>query len=88
MTLNIAIVGTGNVARSSYLPYLAKQPDVSLTYTSRSRGTLLIVVFFSILNSAHLIRYAAAAIFFTFDTWIDASFSIIPPFCFWLRAFT
>lgn len=37
MSLKIAIVGTGNVARNSYLPYLAKQSDVSLSYYSRTR---------------------------------------------------
>ena len=36
MTLKIAIVGTGKVARNNYLPYLAKQTDVSLTYYSRT----------------------------------------------------
>ena len=37
MTLKIAVVGTGNVARNSYLPYLAKQ-DVALSYFSRTRS--------------------------------------------------
>ena len=36
MTLKIAIVGTGSVARNNYLPYLSKQPDVVLTYFSRT----------------------------------------------------
>ena len=38
MSLKVAIVGTGNVARASYLPYLAKQEDVSLSYYSRTRA--------------------------------------------------
>ena len=38
MTMKIAIVGTGNVARNSYLPYLSKQKDVVLTYYSRTRS--------------------------------------------------
>ncbi len=37
MTLKIAIVRTGNVARQSYLPYLSKRQDVLLSYYSRSR---------------------------------------------------
>jgi predicted dehydrogenase len=36
MTLQIAIVGTGAVARNNYLPYLSKQSDVSLSYFSRT----------------------------------------------------
>ena len=36
MTLKIAIVGTGNVARQSYLPYLSKREDVLLSYFSRT----------------------------------------------------
>ncbi|WP_395139937.1 Gfo/Idh/MocA family protein [Armatimonas sp.] len=36
MSLTIAIVGTGKVARSNYLPYLSKQADVSLSYFSRT----------------------------------------------------
>jgi len=35
--LKIAIVGTGNVATASYLPYLAKMDDVTLGYYSRSQ---------------------------------------------------
>ena len=35
--LKIAIVGTGNVARSNYLPYLSAQKDVRLSYYSRTR---------------------------------------------------
>jgi len=38
MVMNIAIVGTGSVARANYLPFLAKQPDVNLTYFSRTRS--------------------------------------------------
>lgn len=37
MPLKIAIVGTGKVARASYLPYLSKQADVALSYYSRTR---------------------------------------------------
>ena len=37
MPLKIAIIGTGSVAQKSYLPYLSKQPDVILTYFSRTR---------------------------------------------------
>ena len=36
MSLKIALVGTGKVARSNYLPYLSKQADVSLSYFSRT----------------------------------------------------
>ena len=36
MSLKIAVVGTGNVARKSYLPYLSKQ-NVMLTYFSRTQ---------------------------------------------------
>ncbi|MBE0699055.1 MAG: Gfo/Idh/MocA family oxidoreductase [Anaerolineaceae bacterium] len=38
MTLKIAIVGTGGVARQSYLPYLSKRQDVLLSYYSRTRS--------------------------------------------------
>lgn len=38
MSIKIAIVGTGKVARDSYLPYLAQQEDVVLTYFSRTRA--------------------------------------------------
>lgn len=37
MTLKIAIVGTGRVARQNYLPYLSKRQDVLLSYYSRTR---------------------------------------------------
>lgn len=37
MTLKIAILGTGSVARQSYLPYLSKRRDVRLSYYSRTR---------------------------------------------------
>lgn len=37
MTLKIAIAGAGNVARQSYLPYLARRADVQLSYYSRTR---------------------------------------------------
>ncbi len=36
MPLRIAVVGTGNVARNNYLPFLAEQSDVELTYFSRT----------------------------------------------------
>ncbi len=36
MPIKIAIVGTGKVARASYLPYLAQQEDVTLSYFSRT----------------------------------------------------
>jgi predicted dehydrogenase len=36
--LKVAIVGTGNVARSNYLPVLSKQRDVSLAYVNRTRA--------------------------------------------------
>ena len=36
MALKIAIVGTGNVARQNYLPYLSKRQDVLLSYYSRT----------------------------------------------------
>ncbi|TFH14950.1 MAG: Gfo/Idh/MocA family oxidoreductase [Lentisphaerales bacterium] len=38
MPVKIAVVGTGNVARNNYLPYLSKQKDVVLTYYSRTRS--------------------------------------------------
>ena len=38
MPIKIAILGTGNVAKNSYLPYLSKQQDVALTYYSRTRS--------------------------------------------------
>lgn len=34
--MKIAIVGTGNVARRSYLPFLARQEDVALLYHNRT----------------------------------------------------
>ena len=37
MSIKIAVMGTGKVARANYLPYLAKQEDVTLTYFSRTR---------------------------------------------------
>lgn len=37
MPLKIAVVGTGKVARANYLPYLATQKDVHLSYYSRTR---------------------------------------------------
>ncbi|MBT3272648.1 MAG: Gfo/Idh/MocA family oxidoreductase [Spirochaetales bacterium] len=38
MSIRIAVVGTGSVARNSYLPFLSKQQDVVLTYFSRTRS--------------------------------------------------
>ncbi len=38
MPIKIAVVGAGKVARDSYLPYLAQQEDVALTYFSRTRS--------------------------------------------------
>lgn len=38
MPLRVAIVGTGNVATRSYLPFLAHQDDVSLSYYNRTRA--------------------------------------------------
>lgn len=35
--MKIAIVGTGGVARNNYLPFLAQQQDVTLSYYSRTR---------------------------------------------------
>lgn len=37
MKIKVAIVGTGNVARSNYLPFLAQQEDVELSYYNRTR---------------------------------------------------
>jgi predicted dehydrogenase len=37
-TVKVALVGTGNVARRSYLPHLAKMQDVTLSYQSRTRA--------------------------------------------------
>lgn len=36
MTLKIAVVGTGRVAQTNYLPFLAKQEDVKLSYFNRT----------------------------------------------------
>ena len=36
MSLKVAIIGTGKVARSNYLPYLATQPGIVLSYYSRT----------------------------------------------------
>lgn len=38
MSIKIAVLGTGNVARNSYLPYLSQREDVVLTYFSRTRA--------------------------------------------------
>ena len=38
MSIKIAVVGTGNVARSNYLPFLSEQNDVELTYYSRTQS--------------------------------------------------
>lgn len=37
MTIRVAVIGTGNVARKNYLPFLAGQPDVQLSYYNRTR---------------------------------------------------
>ena len=37
MTLKVAIIGTGNVASRNYLPFLAQQEDVVLSYYNRTR---------------------------------------------------
>lgn len=34
--LKLGIVGTGKVAQSNYLPYLAQQPGLALGYYNRS----------------------------------------------------
>ncbi len=39
MTLKIAIVGTGQVSRDNYVPFLAGQNDVSLAYHNRTQQT-------------------------------------------------
>ncbi len=36
MTLKLAIIGTGKVAREEYIPFLATQSDVSLGYFNRT----------------------------------------------------
>ena len=38
MSLKVAIFGTGEVARKSYLPQLAKCRDITLSYFNRTRG--------------------------------------------------
>ena len=38
MSIKVGIVGTGNVARNNYLPFLSCQEDVSLVYYSRTRS--------------------------------------------------
>lgn len=38
MSVRIAIVGTGSVARKSYLPYLSSQADVELVYFNRTQS--------------------------------------------------
>ena len=37
VTLKLAIIGTGNVAKRNYLPFLAQQGDVALSYYNRSQ---------------------------------------------------
>ncbi|MCY3718283.1 MAG: Gfo/Idh/MocA family oxidoreductase [Anaerolineaceae bacterium] len=37
MTLRVAIVSTGNVAGNNYLPFLARQPDLTFSYFNRTR---------------------------------------------------
>lgn len=38
MSIHIAVLGTGNVARNNYLPFLSRQDDVSLIYYSRTQS--------------------------------------------------
>ena len=38
MSIQIALVGTGRVARNNYLPFLSGQNDVVLTYFSRTQS--------------------------------------------------
>jgi len=38
MRLKIAVIGTGEVARANYLPFLSRQEDVDLIYHSRTRS--------------------------------------------------
>jgi predicted dehydrogenase len=38
MSIKIAVIGTGSVARNNYLPYLSRQKDVVLTYFSRTQS--------------------------------------------------
>jgi predicted dehydrogenase len=38
MSMKIAVIGTGKVARNNYLPFLSKEKDVVLTYFSRTRS--------------------------------------------------
>jgi len=38
MPLRLGIVGTGNVARQQYLPFLSRQDDVELMYLNRTRS--------------------------------------------------
>ena len=38
MTLKIGLVGTGNVAKSNYIPCLAGQEDVELGYYNRTKA--------------------------------------------------
>ncbi len=38
MSIKIAVIGTGKVARNNYLPFLSKEKDVVLTYFSRTRS--------------------------------------------------
>ena len=38
MTLRIALVGTGNVAKRNYVPCLAEREDVELGYYNRTRA--------------------------------------------------
>jgi predicted dehydrogenase len=39
MTLKIAVIGTGRVARDNYVPFLARQEDVTLAYYNRTPQT-------------------------------------------------
>ena len=35
MTFKVAVVGTGNVAQKNYLPFLARQQDITLSYYNK-----------------------------------------------------
>src|SRR5258708_22366334 len=38
VTFKVAVVGTGNVAQKNYLPFLARQQDITLSYYNRTRA--------------------------------------------------
>jgi predicted dehydrogenase len=39
MSLKVAIIGTGNVAKKNYLPFLVQQDDVELSYFNRTQAS-------------------------------------------------